>query len=728
MFQTLKSKLLIFFLLVTFIPLLVIGIMGYLTQKNELTANLEDSLSAHTSGMSAEIEGFIRERLYDVEYLARNPVLMDNEASSQEMRQQFNQFVNVHDLYFGVVMTNTDGIVIADTNDDTVGADVTNRDWFNRSMEGEAYVSEMYYSPVINESVIVLSAPVYNYQGEMTGIITPLFDLDELTSTMQNFNREQQAGDSDTYAFLINGSGEVISHPDPDKSLSVNYFERFDTSREELQTVIDSEGLITYDSEVHALRKISTMPGFQNDWYAGVAAEKDDFYAPLSRLLNQYLIVFGLVLLVVTFAVFRLSRYIVRPVEHLVDVTENVAFGSKKTPKYVQAYEEVNRLNYTFDNMTRKLEERERGHRKSSLVLDTTDNGVFAMNRLNGQVTMFNRQSEKVFGISRNQVIGAKGCAVSKESDAFKAFLGAADLVSLLGKEQIRRKDEIECDIHGDKRYFYVSVTSLPTLTDPSDHEEMLVVFHDLTEKRKMENELVRSEKLKIVGEMAAGVAHEIRNPLATIRGFMQLFDSSSEAAKENRKYYNLIIKEIDRVNDICNDLMNIANPNGTKKAQDTNLELVLDDMLLLHQSQFRHRDIRVNTYFHGRLPSVHLDVSRIQQVFLNLIQNAAEAMDGGGGRLTISTTFRKNDQIIVITFADTGEGMDEETLSRLGTPFYTTKETGTGLGLTTSYRIIEELGGQVLVTSERGIGTTFTVHIPAVPENGMDSQGENTP
>ncbi|TMW72103.1 sensor histidine kinase [Alteribacter natronophilus] len=726
MFQTLKSKLLVFFLLVTFIPLIVIGMMGYYTQKSELTSNLEDSLMAHTAGMSAEIEGFIRERIYDVEYLARNPVLMDADAANQEMRQQFNHFIQIHDLYFGVVMADPSGTVIADTNDETLGADVTDRSWFIRSMEGESYLSELYYSPVINENVIALSAPVYNYQNELTGVITPLFDLDELTGTMQNFNREQKAGDSDTYAFLVNGDGELISHPDTSKTHSVNYFQRFDTSREELDEIFTSQGLTTHGPEIHVLRQVEVMPGFENEWYVGVAADEAGFYAPLNRLLYQYLAVFGIVLLIVTFAVFRLSRYIVRPVEHLVEVTENVAFDSGKQPRYVQAYEEVNRLNYTFDNMTRKLQERERSHRKSSLVLEATGNGVIAMNRLTGQITLFNRRSEEVFGVSRDQVIGAKGCAVSRESEAFKAFIGAADLVTLLGKEEIHRNYEIECEIEDQPRTFYLSVTSLPKLNDPAVHEEMLVVFHDLTEKRQMENELIRSEKLKVVGEMAAGVAHEIRNPLTTVRGFIQLIDGRESESVDNRKYYNLIIKEIDRVNQICNDLMNIANPNSAKKAKHTNLELLLDDMLLLHQSQLRSRDIRVNTYFHGRLPQVFVDSGRIQQVFLNLVQNAAEAMSGGG-RLTISTAYRKPDDMIVITFADTGEGMDEKTLEKLGTPFYSTKKTGTGLGLTTSYRIIEELGGQVLVTSEKGTGTTITVHIPVhSSENNEDENNED--
>ncbi|WP_026691651.1 sensor histidine kinase [Alteribacter aurantiacus] len=712
MFQTLRAKLLIFFLLVTFIPLSVVGIMGYYAQKSELTANLENSLSTHTKSMAAEIETFIRERLYDVEYLARNPIIIDEDTDTQEKRQQFNQFLAIHDIYFSVVLSDTEGMVIADTDDNIVGSDITDREWYAQSMEGESFVSDMYYSPVIDENVIVLSSPVFNTQDDVIGVITPIFDLEELTSTLQNFNRAQQAGDSDSYAFLINGDGVIISHPNQSKILEVNYFERFDTSINEVRELAATQSLTTYSSsdEVHGFSSISQVPGFENEWYIGVAANGTDLYAPLTRLLYQYLIVFGLVLLIMTFAVFRLSTYIVRPVEQLVEATTNVAFGKRDTPKFVTAYEEVNRLNDRFEAMTERLEEREKGHKKSTLILETTDNGVFALNRVTKEVSLFNKRCEEVFGLSRDEVIDNKACDVANKKEGFKSFLEAANLLGLLGKDEVRKTYEIECTMDNNTRYFYLSVSSLPNIVDETLHEDLLVVFHDLTEKRLMERELMRSEKLKVVGEMSAGLAHEIRNPLTTIRGFIQLFDSKKEAS--NERYYNLIINEIDRVNNILTDLMNIANPKLSDEPKETNLELLLDDLLLLHQSQLKKKGIEVNTYFHGKLPSVFLDANKIQQVLLNLVQNACEAMDNGG-RLTVSTSYHKPKQEIVLSFTDTGVGMDAETIEKLGTPFYTTKKTGTGLGLTTSYRIIEEINGQIAVTSTKGVGTTFSVHIP---------------
>ncbi len=713
MFQTLRAKLLIFFLLVTFIPLSVVGVMGYYAQKSELTNNLEQSLSTHTTNMAQEIEMFIRERLYDVNYLSRNPIIMEEQEDIQQIRQQFNEFLAIHDIYFGVVLADTDGTVIADTDDNIAGNDVTDRAWFNHSMKGDPFISDIYRSSIINDPIIVLSAPVFNYEDEVIGVITPLFDLDELDQTLETFTRTQPIGDAQGYAFLVNGDGEVISHPDSSKVLEINYMERFSTSQDELDELAENKSLTSYDGEeeVHAFSKINQVPGFENDWYIGVAVDKSEMYAPLTRLLYQYLIVFGVVLLIMTIAVFRLSRYIVRPVEQLVDTTTNVAFGKRAEPKYVNAYEEINRLNNTFDEMTQKLEEREKGHKKSSLILETTDNGVFAINRITKEVTLFNKRCEEIFGIKREHIIGQKATEMSASSTAFSNLIESGNLIEMLSKDEVRQTYEVECTINETPHFFYLSITSLPSISKENVHEEMLVVIHDLTEKRLMERELVRSEKLKVVGQMAAGLAHEIRNPLTTIRGFIQLFDNKEESSK--KRYYDLIINEIDRVNIILTDLMNIANPKTSEVLKETNLELLLDDLLLLYQSQARKNGIEVHTYFHGRLPTVCLDANKIQQVFLNLVQNAVEAMENGG-RLTVSTSYQKQEEEIVISFSDTGTGMDENTLGKLSTPFYTTKETGTGLGLTTSYRIIEEMDGQISVTSKRGVGTTFTIRLPA--------------
>ncbi|UCZ53092.1 Cache 3/Cache 2 fusion domain-containing protein [Bacillus shivajii] len=712
MFQTLRSKLLVFFLIITFIPMTVVGMMSYHTQKNDLTENVELSLSLHSTSLSAGIKSFIQERLNDVRYKARNPVLRDEERSNLEIREQFHQFLDIHQIYSGGIFVDPDGLIVADSDLDLLGIDVTKRPWFSKVLEGQVYMSDIYHSEYLFQELFVVAAPVYNYEEEIIGIIAPTFDIDALYKTIREYNEQQRVVDSEGYAFLVNAKGEILSHPDQERVFNINYFDEYGLQKQTINEVATNQDILTVeaDNEVHAFSKIERVPGFQQEWYIGVAVNKDELYEPLSRLLMQYLLVFGLALVITTIAVIRLSNYLVRPIQQLVESTNNFALGKQLPKNEVHSYEEVNQLNRTFHHMVQKLSEREKSHKKSTLIIETTDNGVFAIDRKTKKVTMFNRTCEEIFSLCRGNVIENPLQVATEQSDQFKQFMKQLNLIDELDGDKFKKAFEIEFTSEDERRSFFVSVTTLPNLENPMIHDEMLVVFSDLTEKRIMERELLRSEKLKVAGEMSAGLAHEIKNPLTTIRGMVQLMDKQAE--DKDNKYNQIIITEIDRVNSIINDLLNIANPSPSVERKETNIETLLDDLLTLYVTQLKHRRIDVEKVFSGKVPIGLYDENKLKQVFINLIQNAIDAMDDDG-KLTIKTNYVRQSQQVVISIQDTGAGMDEKTLDKLGTPFYTTKESGTGLGLTVSYRIINEMNGSISVSSQQGQGTTFTVRLP---------------
>ncbi|MCT8138080.1 hypothetical protein H1D32_10125 [Anaerobacillus sp. CMMVII] len=226
-----------------------------------------------------------------------------------------------------------------------------------------------------------------------------------------------------------------------------------------------------------------------------------------------------------------------------------------------------------------------------------------------------------------------------------------------------------------------------------------------------MENEIARSEKLKVIGELSASFAHEIRNPLTTIRGFIQLLDTNQDQIFSENKYYKIILHEIDRINGIVTDLMNMAKPNGDNQYELTNVNKILDDIILLYDGQNSFNKVTIQNYRDTTIPPFFAYGSKLKQVFINLIKNAFEAMPDGG-LLSIKTIYYKEENIVEIIFTDTGFGMDQNTLSKLGKLYFTTKSSGTGLGLPMCYMLIEDMGGTIQVTSERGVGTTFTVRI----------------
>jgi two-component system NtrC family sensor kinase len=242
---------------------------------------------------------------------------------------------------------------------------------------------------------------------------------------------------------------------------------------------------------------------------------------------------------------------------------------------------------------------------------------------------------------------------------------------------------------------------------------------------RETQDQLVVSEKLASLGKMAAGVAHEINNPLTTIliHTHLLLEKPGRDAAEEES--LNLVAEETTRCAGIVGGLLDFARQTPSQAAP-TDVNGVVDRTLLLLEKQASVRNIRIEKDLDRDLPHVDLDRNKIQQVFSNLAINACEAMPAGG-TLAVGSRLSRDGTHVEIAFADTGVGISKENIPRLFDPFFTTKSFGTGLGLAVSYGIIRQRGGTILVRSEVGKGSVFTVRIP-LADPGREKRFEETP
>lgn len=237
-----------------------------------------------------------------------------------------------------------------------------------------------------------------------------------------------------------------------------------------------------------------------------------------------------------------------------------------------------------------------------------------------------------------------------------------------------------------------------------------LVIGWDVTRVRQMEQQVHRVERLAAMGKLAAGAAHEIRNPLAAIRGFVQLLQLRQDPAAPEAEYAQIILAEIDRIEAIVRDLLLLGRPAEPVRAP-LDLAALLDDALLLMGDDLRRTAIDVvRAYMPDRSPALG-DARLLKQVALNLLRNAAEAM-AAGGRLTLAAG--GGPPAVWFQVRDTGVGIAPADLDRLFTPFFTTKESGTGLGLAICYALVSAHGGRIEVESEPGAGTAVTVWLPA--------------
>jgi two-component system NtrC family sensor kinase len=241
-------------------------------------------------------------------------------------------------------------------------------------------------------------------------------------------------------------------------------------------------------------------------------------------------------------------------------------------------------------------------------------------------------------------------------------------------------------------------------------------------ELRETQGQLIQSEKLASLGKMAAGVAHEINNPLTSILLNTYLLLEDCGETDENRESLTLIADEASRAAQIVAGLLDFARQTPAQEVR-ADINDIIERTIQLHEMQASVRNIRIEKALDRSLPSVDLDKNKIQQVFSNLIMNAREAMPEGG-TLSVSSRLGRDGAFMEIIFSDTGVGIPKDNIPKLFDPFFTTKSFGTGLGLAVSYGIIRQRGGTIDVQSEVGRGATFTVRLP-LEDKAEESQKE---
>src|SRR3990170_2602050 len=236
----------------------------------------------------------------------------------------------------------------------------------------------------------------------------------------------------------------------------------------------------------------------------------------------------------------------------------------------------------------------------------------------------------------------------------------------------------------------------------------------DVTELKRLQTELMKSEKLALVGKMSSAVAHELRNPLVPIGGFANLIYKRLNEESPLKKYAGIIVREIDRLEKLLHNILYFTK--DTKpEFKPYNLNEILNELLFFYKGTFEEHNISLNISLSPDLPIVSLDHSLIKQALINLIINAVKAMDSGGLLIVESMTRKENDAVyVVVEVNDSGAGIPEDIMNNIFDPFYTTKIHGLGLGLSLTRRIVESHGGDIKVESAEGIGTTFTISLPA--------------
>ncbi len=266
------------------------------------------------------------------------------------------------------------------------------------------------------------------------------------------------------------------------------------------------------------------------------------------------------------------------------------------------------------------------------------------------------------------------------------------------------RRGDLQVNVNQLPKTLGVSVS---TLYDAGRIEIGRVVnFQDLTELRRMELHVRRAERLATVGQLAAGIAHEIRNPLAAISGSIELLREAPQVSDDDRALMAIVTREIDRLNGLITDLLDYANPRPRQIVEFDLTTLVAETVQVAQQDRSVH-DVQIGLISDGAVPT-RGDPGKLRQVIWNLIRNAVDAAAHGGKTVTVAVRAHGNERIVAVT--DTGLGIPPEQQTQIFDPFFTTKQRGTGLGLATCHSIVVEHSGRIEVESTVGKGTTISV------------------
>ena len=339
----------------------------------------------------------------------------------------------------------------------------------------------------------------------------------------------------------------------------------------------------------------------------------------------------------------------------------------------------------------------------SENIVESLNVGVLAVD-LYGIVESWNTRMEQLFGVARQDAVGQQlGPLLPQELSAEIASRGDDEQITGIYKQRLQHQGKL----------LTLNVSIAPLVSKSGERIGRLLLFDDVTQRERMEEQMTQTEKLTSLGLLAAGVAHEVNTPLAVISNYIQMLAKQMPEGDPKQAIIEKIVKQTFRASEIVNNLLNFSRT-GAGEASDVDVNRVVEETLSLVAHPLKTSQIQIVKQLGDPLPAVRGSANKLQQVFLNLFLNARDAMPGGG-MLEVRTAAHNGS--VEIEVADTGAGIPREHIHRIFDPFFTTKGVGrgTGLGLSVSYGIIKEHSGKIDVRSTPGKGTSFHVEFPAV-------------
>ncbi|CDL36766.1 Sensory histidine kinase AtoS [Citrobacter freundii] len=340
----------------------------------------------------------------------------------------------------------------------------------------------------------------------------------------------------------------------------------------------------------------------------------------------------------------------------------------------------------------------------NDLIIENAADGVIAIDR-QGDVTTMNPAAEQITGYTLHELVGQSYATLFANTQFYSPVLDTLEH----GTEHVAQ----EISFPGRERTIEISVTTSRIHNAHGELIGALVIFSDLTARKETQRRLAQTERLATLGELMAGVAHEVRNPLTAIRGYVQIIRQQT-SLPEHQEYLSVVLNEIDSINKVIQQLLDFSRPRQSQWQQ-IQLNALIEETLILVQTAGLQARIAFITELDPSLPPIVADRELLKQVVLNILINAVQAIAARGEIRIRTWQYSASQQAVMIE--DNGNGIELAIQKKIFDPFFTTKASGTGLGLALSQRIINAHQGDIHVTSQPGCGAIFTLMLPLNPQ-----------
>ncbi len=681
---------------VSILLIIFMNILVFVVSKNEMKKEKLKDYEMHIKNIEYYLDRVIEEKYRDIEALLVYLNLSDFSISNKK-RVEAERFLSLNQEIRYVLFLDKDGIVrdCIPYREDIIGIDLSN----NPMLKWELDVK--FHGPHIS---IIDKIPYYVISKSLPyGKILALINIPGINSLIETLKLH------DYYTFIVNDKGLVLAHVDEEivnQGINLSHYSFIKEGIAGRESLLDGE--INGEKYIFLARKISKT---NYTFFIGEKHEKalGSFY----NLQEMLIYIFISVIFFVFFVSLIISKRFTKPVKKIIDTIERIKKGEYRVSQIKSNIDELEEISKTLSQMVQIISDRETKLRK---IFDSSADCIALVTK-EGDILDINEEGIKMFGYSdKSEILKIK---------ISQTYVDISDREKYLKKlEEKGYVKNFEVPLKKKNGEIFFSLISSSMVKDENGNILFIVTtIKDITEKRKLQEQLFQAQKMESIGRLAGSIAHDFNNILSVIHGSNQLLQIYAKDNPQIEKYTSNITKGVEKAKDFIKKLLYFSKKQPfVFKTYDLN-EIIKEEIKLLKPTIREDITLELKTLDYPLF--VNLDRSQFTQIFLNLTVNAMDAMpEGGKIRIELEEKnfeyeniknypFVKAGSFACITFSDTGIGIPKEIIDRIFEPFFTTKPEGTGLGLSTVYGIVQQHNGFINVYSEEGKGTTFRIYLP---------------